>query len=247
MNTETALEPISLARRALAEATTLPEMQDVQATAVGLRKYARARGLGIEAENPCAEIVYRAERKMGAELIRMAEAKERAGQRGNNRWTFGSDLSKEPRLPTLAALLIDKNEAWRWQQLARIPDEGWESILAERLARSGERLSRDDLVRAYFGDPERRPKSLRDDVDDWTGAWAMARDGVARLGGALDHGWPLQSDRTLRGWREVNDEITALVSAIERDVSLFRRRVRAFIVALDVSSGADEKGAGDDD
>ena len=68
VNTETALEPISLARQALAEATTLPDMKSVRSWAEALRAYAKSRGLGIEAENQAAEIVIRAERKMGLVL-----------------------------------------------------------------------------------------------------------------------------------------------------------------------------------
>jgi len=238
MNAETALEPISLARRALAEATTLPEMRDVHATASALQKYARARNLGIEAENPCAEIVYRAERKMGAELIRMAEAGERAMG-----WSTapGHKGTVDTTLPTFADLGVARHAADDWQKFAKIPDEDWDAILADAYA-NGERLSRGAFIRAYFG-PNRKVEALRDDVDEWTAGWEKVVAGSALLGAALDGGWPIQSDRTLRGWGEVNDQITA----VGRNLLLLQKRVAAHMAALGVCSTADTLGASHDD
>ena len=67
----TALEQISIAQQALGEAKTLPDIKAVHDWAETLRAGARARRMGIEAENGAAEIVVRAERKMGEELLRM--------------------------------------------------------------------------------------------------------------------------------------------------------------------------------
>jgi hypothetical protein len=79
----TALEQISIAQRALGEAKTLPDIKAVRDTAETLRAGARARQMGIETENTAAEIVVRAERKMGAELLRMKWFGERdPGGRG---------------------------------------------------------------------------------------------------------------------------------------------------------------------
>jgi hypothetical protein len=211
-----------MAQRALAEATTLPEMKDVRSWAEALRAYARSRGMGIDAENQAAEVVIRAERKMGGELARMAEAGERATQAGNN-------LQALPRLQDLG---IERHHAEDWVRLATIPDEDWDSLVVELLA-NGERLSRMDFVRAYFGDRKYPREPLRDDAIGAWDAWAEIVKGSAGLGKALKHGWPLQSDRTLRGWGEVNDEITAAGRAL----LLFQKRVAAHMAALGTTPG----------
>jgi len=235
VNTETALEPISLARQALAEATTLPEMKDVRATAAALLEYAKKRGLGIEAENPCAEVVIRAERKMGAELIRMREAGER--DLGGGVPTKGAEGTQPRSTPSTLPRLMDFDITWDkssdWQKLATIPDEGFDSVVADAYA-NGERISRADFIRAYFG-PNRKVDALRDDADEWTEGWVKMVAGSALLGTALDQGWPVQSDRTLRGWAEVSDQITA----VGRNLLLFQGRVAAHMTALGVCPTAD--------
>jgi len=237
VNTETALEPISLARRALAEATTLPEMKDVRATAATLLEWAKKRGLGIAAENPFAEVVICAERKMGAELKRMAEAGERrthntpfAGRKPSGELILGD---REVGLEDLGVTVIQSRD---WRRLATIPDEGWDAVVADAYA-NGERLSRMDFLRAYFG-PNQKREPLRDDVDEWTEGWAKMVAGSALLGAALDGSWPIQSDRTLRGWGEVNDQITA----VGRNLLLFQKRVAAHMADLGVCSTADTAG-----
>jgi hypothetical protein len=241
-------EPISLARRALAEATTLPDMKDVRSWAEALRAYAKSRGMGIEAENQAAEVVIRAERKMGTELIRMAEAGERtvAGTGGSRL------LGRIPGLPagerkaftavvnaggaTLAGMGVTPRQSSHWQRLATIDDEMFESLVVELLSREGARLSRMDFVRAYFGPDKKYPKeALHDDGDEWTAGWERMVEGSALLGKALDGGWPIQSDRTLRGWGEINDQITA----VGRNLLLLQKRVAGHMAALGVRSTAD--------
>jgi hypothetical protein len=234
VNTETALEPISLARQALAEATTLPDMKSVRSWAEALRAYAKSRGMGIDAENQAAEVVICAERKMGAELKRMVEAGERrthntpfAGRKPSGELILGD---REVGLEDLGVTVIQSRD---WRRLATIPDEGWDAVVADAYA-NGERLSRMNFIRAYFG-PNQKRDALRDDVDEWTEGWAKMVAGSALLGAALDQGWPVQSDRTVRGWGEVNDQVTA----VGRNLLLFQKRVAAHMAALGVCSTAD--------
>jgi len=234
VNTETALEPISLARQALAEATTLPDMKSVRSWAEALRAYARSRGMGIDAENQAAEVVIRAERKMGAELARMGL--KAGGPPGNlHRLGVVSDehLLTRPGSSEEGTLGLTTRQSWQWQKLATIPDGGFDAVVADAYA-NGERLSRMNFIRAYFG-PTQKRDALRDDVDEWTEGWVKMVAGSALLGAALDQGWPVQSDRTLRGWGEVNDQVTA----VGRNLLLFQKRVAAHMAALGVCSTAD--------
>jgi hypothetical protein len=89
--------------------------------------------MGIETENTAAEIVVRAERKMGAELLRMKWFGERdPGGRGGLADRVSVNLS---------ALGIPDQQSSRWQRLARLSDEEFDYEIArardldERIAR----------------------------------------------------------------------------------------------------------------
>lgn len=118
----TALEQISIAQQALGEAKTLPDIKAVHDWAETLRAGARARRMGIEAENGAAEIVVRAERKMGEELLRMKLFGERdPGGRG------GLADRGSVNLQTLG---IPDQQSSRWQRLARLSDEEFDYEIA---------------------------------------------------------------------------------------------------------------------
>jgi hypothetical protein len=134
----TALEQISIAQRALGEAKTLPDIKAVRDTAETLRAGARARQMGIETENTAAEIVVRAERKMGAELLRMKWFGERdPGGRG------GLADRVSVNLPLLG---IPDQQSSRWQRLARLSDEEFDYEI-ERAREAEERIARVNFYR----------------------------------------------------------------------------------------------------
>jgi hypothetical protein len=191
----------------------------VRSTAEALRAYAKSRRMGIDAENQAAEVVIRAEWKIGRELARMAEEGERATQAGAN-------LAALSRLEDLG---IERHRAADWQKLGTIDAGDLDDLLTEALARPGCRLARTDLVRLYFGEPVKAPKpgTLRRDTDEWTAPLAKITDGAAARMVALDNGWPLASDRTPRGWVGVCDQIATAARAL----LLLEQRAKAHATA----------------
>jgi hypothetical protein len=157
------------AQQALAEAKTIPELKAARDAATGAKAWVKSRGLGIESENEAAEYIVRAERRIGAELIRMAETGERntgglplgaetkplEDLSDNGRWERQRAQAKARTLvadgdqtqKTLASLGITKSDSQRWQLLARLPEDLFERILAHNKA-ARDRIAKVDFYRA---------------------------------------------------------------------------------------------------
>ena len=101
------------ARRALAEARTLPEIKSFRDKAEAMRAYAKQAG-DRETAFWAAELKLRAERKGGEMLTEMAVSGERAGP-GDNQWS-SQDGS------TLEDFEITYNQASRWQTEATLQE-----------------------------------------------------------------------------------------------------------------------------
>jgi N6-adenosine-specific RNA methylase IME4 len=114
------------ARRALAEAVRIDEIKHVRDAAVALQTYA-AEARDLELIGPAVTLRVEAETKAGDRLIAMKQGGERQ-KPGDNQ--HGSRRLRLP--PTLDDLSIKKDQASRWQKLARLkredPDE-WERRL----------------------------------------------------------------------------------------------------------------------
>lgn len=146
------------------EAGDVDALRDVRAMATALGKGARARGLGIDAENQAAEVVLRAERAIGQTLIALADQGLRAkgggavlfdplrsttghGAQGALRGRMPSDL------PTLKDLGINNaRQAWEWQQVARLPDDQFEDML-EEFRSSAKRIAKINFYNAVKPKP----------------------------------------------------------------------------------------------
>ena len=161
------------ADKALALATSVPEMRALRDTFTSAKAWAKSRGLGVEAENKASEYILRTERKIGAELIRMAET----GERNLGRPAKGSHLE------TLSELGIEKNNAERWQLVARVSDEEFEALLNHSKA-ARERIAKINFYRKSHkrrgdGTPETPPDK----------GFAMFRAGAYHL-----LGWRVDDD-----------------------------------------------------
>lgn len=106
----------------LAEAKSLNEVKKILDIAEAARVYARAAKLGLEAYNHAAEVKVRAERKAGEMLSQL----ERGIPRPHSKLEYGSqysDVLKEHEIPSTTA--------FRWQQLAELPDQEFEGHIEE--------------------------------------------------------------------------------------------------------------------
>lgn len=150
------MEPLTAALALATEQGDIDKLRDIASMATALQTGARNRGLGIEAENQAAEVIIRAERAIGRELIRMAETGERV-VKGQGRF-MGSKPGREsvwsetsPDQMTLPQLGLDTKQASNFQALARIPDDVFESKFATLKAVSeqdkSQRLAKVDFYR----------------------------------------------------------------------------------------------------
>lgn len=115
---------ISGARRALEVACSFAEVKVIRDKAEAMRVLARSISAGTEAQNRCAELKLRAERRLGEELAK-AEMHP-AGRPAENRSHDVTDLP-----PTLSDLGITRMQSSRWQAVARVPEEMFEDYVAD--------------------------------------------------------------------------------------------------------------------
>jgi hypothetical protein len=144
-------EPITIdaAMRALAEAKTPTEFVNLATTAETLRHYAIRAGLGLAAQNKCAELRLRAECALGV-ILTPIEMR-------------GRPKKGSPEEPFLAARRISKKLSSRAQRLAAIPVEMFDTYIADTIER-GEELTTRGLfrhtaaaerhARTYYTNPE---------------------------------------------------------------------------------------------
>ncbi len=117
------LAKLDRATHMLAEAKTLDEIKNIMDVAEAARTYARAAKLGLEAYNHAAEVKVRAERKAGEFLKRLERGKPKPYSKVENGSSEYSDVLKENAIPTTSA--------YRWQQLADMPELVFEKHIEE--------------------------------------------------------------------------------------------------------------------
>jgi len=115
-----ALESISLAKKALAEAQSITDVLKVRDAAVAANAWATARG-AEEAAQMAMELKLRAERKAGEFIIEYKD--QGLIKPGNPQWGHHDSIVK------LSDLGVDKNESKRWQRMASIPEERFEDYI----------------------------------------------------------------------------------------------------------------------
>lgn len=125
------------ARNALAEAHRVDEVKDIRDKAEAMAAYAR-QAKDSELIQYATEIKVRAERRCG-ELLRgnLATPAERGERGAEARWGGkSSDTTSHP--TTLADMGLSKDESSRYQQLAAMPVEHFETAVATAKATAGE-------------------------------------------------------------------------------------------------------------
>lgn len=128
---------IADARSALERARTLDEVKSIRDVAVAAERYARAKKLGAEAERYAAEIVIRAERRIGEILAVTPEA-----PRGIKPRKLSSDAEGNSRPTISPRQQVGEKLSARSQKLAALPEEEFERLLSTTKKPSAERLAR---------------------------------------------------------------------------------------------------------
>ncbi|OGC90205.1 MAG: hypothetical protein A2W25_15485 [candidate division Zixibacteria bacterium RBG_16_53_22] len=148
-----ALAKLTRASKMLAEAKTLDDVLKIKDLAQAAETYARAAKLGLEAQNNAAEVTLRAERKAGEMIRRMKE-------RGEIREGRKPKLSNDS-IVSLDDLGISSYESSTYQRIEDLPDEEFESHIAETKA-SGRELTTSGTLKeakAYGRQEEREEKT----------------------------------------------------------------------------------------
>lgn len=107
---------------ALKTASSVDEVKRVRDQAEAIRLYVKKQKMGLEMQNTAAELKLKAERRAGEMLKGMDKAKG-AAKKG---WkTLSRDGTPLPELD------ITRNQSHRWQTIARLPEEAFESYIQE--------------------------------------------------------------------------------------------------------------------
>jgi len=168
-----ALTKLTAAARALAEAKTLDEIKQIRDVAVAAHTYAKAAKLGLDAQNHAAEITLRAERKAG-ELLKHLE-KDEGGRPPKNSFHRGMSLSEYRQV-------LEQNDiapvtAFRWQQIADLPEQAFEQHIVEALA-GGSELTTSGMLRVV---KEYERQVYRQDMEALGTRAALSQAGKFRL------------------------------------------------------------------
>lgn len=124
----TALIKYETARAALAEAHRVDEVKDIRDKAEAMAAYAR-QAKDSELIQYATEIKVRAERRCGELLARTAETGERAARGKPSEMSHAS---------TLSDMGLTRDDSSRYQQLAAMPAEHFETAVATAKATAGE-------------------------------------------------------------------------------------------------------------
>ena len=103
----------------------IDEVKDIRDKALALELYAQ-QAMNTDAERKACSVRLRAEKECGKRLAAMDKAK-----RGPDAIGQGSQRSSDTTPETLADLGISKDQSSKWQRLAEVPDDEFESALAD--------------------------------------------------------------------------------------------------------------------
>lgn len=134
---DTEITHFNRARQELALATNIDELKDIRDKSEALRAYTKQAGHGLEAQNKCAEITIRAERRVGELLIETPP--KHTGRPGKNKCADNTNLS-------LDDIGLSGHQSADWQKIAKIPEEVFEAHIEDTKA-SGAELTTKDTVR----------------------------------------------------------------------------------------------------
>jgi hypothetical protein len=214
--TDKSLVLLGEADKALALATTVPELKDLRDTFTAAKAWAKSRGLGVEAENKASECILRTERKIGAELIRMAAAGERA-MPGNWKVRDGGteqNVSADAFL-TLPELGIDRVDSQNWQRCARISDDAFERMI------EAAQLTRERIAKINFYRVPKDPEAPDPETPENKGFANFQRGAQALLG------WKNGEATKNELMQLPDDELVTLRALVQALVNAYGEAVKA--------------------
>lgn len=138
------------ARTALAACHSVDEVKDIRDKAEAMAAYARL-AKDTDMIQWATEIKVRAERQAGAMLAATANTGERHHH--------GRVSSETPKPTTLGDLGISANQSSRWQSLASMTDEHFETAVATAKDTAGQVTTAFMLREARAGKPQGKPKT----------------------------------------------------------------------------------------
>lgn len=137
------------ARQALAECHRVDEVKDIRDKAEAMAAYAR-QAKDQDLILWATEIKVRAERRAGEMLNQSRSSGERAAS--------GGSLRKESNVATLSDIGISKDQSSRWQALAAMPEEHFETAVATAKESAGQVTTAFMLREAQKHKPAATPK-----------------------------------------------------------------------------------------
>jgi hypothetical protein len=152
------------ARLALAQAHDVDEVKDIRDKAEAMAAYAR-QAKDSELIEYATEIKVRAERRCG-ELLKATEKNTGARGVGSNQHQV---LSHDATAPTLEDMGLTRSESSRYQQLADMPEEHFETAVATAKATAGQvttafmlrEAKKDKPAKAKAGKPKKTKASKK--------------------------------------------------------------------------------------
>ncbi len=202
----------------LAEAKTLPDLRALRDYATGAKAWAKARGLGIEAENEATEVILRSEREIGKNLDHLrAEGKlatqgswrVRPGGKGNqNKNVVASDVLHYDEIG------VTRQQADDFRKLSSIEDERFEAML--RMGKATGRIAKVNFYSAI----DRADKARRGVETSVTPSPNDANFDLLRRGAFGLLGWEVDADGTEGPTRNdltklPNDQLAQLATIIK--------------------------------
>jgi hypothetical protein len=117
--------------RAIAECAAVDEVKDMRDKAMALEVYAR-QAQNFEAERTAQEIRVRAELRAGELLKAMTKVKPSGGDRKSAEYQASRERTLDPQPGSLRSLGISRDQSSQWQQLADVPKETFEAVIADK-------------------------------------------------------------------------------------------------------------------
>lgn len=228
----TQLTKYEAARNALQIAVTVDEVKDIRDKAEAMAAYAR-QAKDVELITWATEIKVRAERRAGQML---AEMPKRDGGDAAKLKARSHDVTEVP--ATLADLGVTKNESSRWQKLAAVTDEQFESAVAAAKDVAGEVTTAAMLRAANAATHHKaKPEPEQPEASEPSAPAEEAQPVYTALDEAMDTVRDLQDALALANAGDLSEEdktqAADLIARLREEVRILTLKLRAVTASRD--------------